>query len=161
MRDTSLLTADGVRFNSLPAAEKLPVSTTLSASTAGIGHAIAVQLLEDGANVIINGCNTTGVEQAVAALNNRFSAGRVLPLVADMSMAGSENIAAAAYPFIDILVNNMGTYALSDFFSTSDEDWQRVFEVNVWSGVRLARIYIKAYWNAVMVGSFLFLARWH
>jgi 3-oxoacyl-[acyl-carrier protein] reductase len=73
-------------------------------------------LLEDGANVIINGRNATGVEQAVVALNKRFGTGRALPLVTDMSVAGSENIAAAAYPSIDILVNNMGTYALSDSF---------------------------------------------
>jgi 3-oxoacyl-[acyl-carrier protein] reductase len=115
----------------------------VSASTAGIGHAIAVQLLEDGANVIINGRSEAGVAQAVAALNQRFGAGRALPLVADMSVAGSEQAAAARYPAVDILVNNMGTYALSDFFATSDEDWQRMFEVNVWSGVRLARTYMK------------------
>ncbi len=115
----------------------------VSASTAGIGHAIAVQLLEDGANVIINGRSEAGVAQAVAALNHRFGAGRALPLVADMSVAGSEQVAAARYPQVDILVNNMGTYALSDFFATSDADWQRMFEVNVWSGVRLARTYMK------------------
>lgn len=115
----------------------------VSASTAGIGHAIAVQLLEDGASVIINGRSEAGVAQAVAALNQRFGAGRALPLVADMSTAGSEQAAAAQYPEVDILVNNMGTYALSDFFTTSDADWQRMFEVNVWSGVRLARTYMK------------------
>ncbi|MDF7649998.1 SDR family oxidoreductase [Pantoea sp. Acro-805] len=115
----------------------------VSASTAGIGHAIAVQLLEEGANVIINGRSESGVAQAVATLQERFGAGRVFPLVADMSVAGSEAIAAAQYPAVDILVNNMGTYALSDFFVTSDEEWQRMFEVNVWSGVRLARTYMK------------------
>lgn len=115
----------------------------VSASTAGIGHAIAVQLLDDGANVIINGRSAAGVAQAVAALNQRFGTGRALPLVADLSVAGSEQAAAALYPDVDILVNNMGTYALSDFFATSDEDWQRMFEVNVWSGVRLARTYMK------------------
>jgi 3-oxoacyl-[acyl-carrier protein] reductase len=57
-------------------------------------------------------------------------------------VAGGEKIAAATYPQIDILVNNLGMYALSDFFSNSD-DWQRMFEVNVWSGVRLARTYMK------------------
>ncbi|WP_343731821.1 SDR family NAD(P)-dependent oxidoreductase [Duganella sp.] len=115
----------------------------VSASTAGTGNAIAVQLLEDGANVIINGRSEAGVAQAVAALNQRFGAGRALPLLADMSVAGSEQVAAARYPQVDILVNNMGTYALSDFFATSDADWQRMFEVNVWSGVRLARTYMK------------------
>lgn len=115
----------------------------VSASTAGIGHAIAVQLLEDGANVIINGRGEAGVAQTVAALNQRFGAGRALPLAADMSVAGGERSAAARYPEVDILVNNMGTYALSDFFATPDEEWRRMFEVNVWSGVRLARTYMK------------------
>lgn len=115
----------------------------VSASTSGIGHAIAVQLLEDGANVIINGRSEATVTPAVAALTERFGPGRALPLVADMSLAGSEQTAASAYPQVDILVNNMGSYALSDFFSTSDADWQRMFDVNVWSGVRLARTYMK------------------
>lgn len=116
----------------------------VSASTSGIGYAIAAQLLEDGARVIINGRSDATVALAVAALTERFGAGRALPLVADMSVAGSEKIAAAAFPDVDILVNNMGTYSLSDFFSTADADWQQMFEVNVWSGVRLARTYMKA-----------------
>lgn len=115
----------------------------VSASTAGIGYAIASQLLEDGATVIVNGRSAATVDSAVAALNARFGAGRALPLVADMSVAGSEQAAASAYPQVDILVNNMGSYALSDFFSTSDEAWQAMFETNVWSGVRLARTYLK------------------
>jgi 3-oxoacyl-[acyl-carrier protein] reductase len=116
----------------------------VSASTAGIGYAIATQLLEDGATVIVNGRSTASVETAVSTLGSRFGADRVLPLVADMSVAGSEQSAKQAYPEIDILVNNMGTYALSDFFTTSDEDWKAMFNVNVWSGVRLARVYMKS-----------------
>jgi 3-oxoacyl-[acyl-carrier protein] reductase len=123
---------------------KLQGKTALvSASTSGIGYAIAAQLLEDGATVIVNGRSAATVERAVAALGERYGAGRALPLVADMSVAGSELAAAAAYPQVDILVNNMGTYALSDFFSTSDADWQAMFDTNVWSGVRLARTYMK------------------
>ncbi|MYM68638.1 SDR family oxidoreductase [Pseudoduganella sp. FT55W] len=116
----------------------------VSASTSGIGYAIAAQLLEDGARVIINGRSEATVMQAVAALNERFGAGRALPLVADLSIAGGEAAAAAQYPQIDILINNMGTYALSDFFNTSDADWERMFNTNVWSGVRLARTYMKS-----------------
>lgn len=116
----------------------------VSASTSGIGYAIAAQLLEDGARVIVNGRSEATVAEAITALKERFDANRVLPLVADLSAAGSEALAAAQYPRIDILVNNMGSYALSDFFSTSDEDWQRMFNTNVWSGVRLARTYMKS-----------------
>jgi 3-oxoacyl-[acyl-carrier protein] reductase len=116
----------------------------VSASTSGIGYAIASQLLEDGARVIVNGRSELTVAKAVTTLNQRFPGTRALPLVADMSIPGSEQIAQASFPEIDILVNNMGTYALSDFFGTSDADWQHMFEVNVWSGVRLARTYMKS-----------------
>ncbi len=116
----------------------------VSAATAGIGLAIATQLLEDGARVIINGRSAATVAQVVADLNQRFAGGRALPLVADFSIAGHEKIAAEAYPEVDILVNNLGAYVLSDFFSTTDEDWQRMFNLNVWSGVRLARTYLQS-----------------
>jgi 3-oxoacyl-[acyl-carrier protein] reductase len=33
---------------------------------------------------------------------------------------------------------------LSDFFGTSDEDWERMFNINVWSGVRLTRTYMRS-----------------
>lgn len=115
----------------------------VSASTSGIGYAIATQLLEDGACVIVNGRSAQTVAAAVDTLSARFGAGRALPLVADMSIAGGELVAAERFPDIDILVNNVGTYALSDFFDTSDQHWQRMFDTNVWSGVRLARTYMK------------------
>ncbi len=115
----------------------------VSASSSGIGYAIAEQLLEDGATVIINGRSEDAVNRATTVLNAKYGAGRALPLTADMGVAGGEKVAAAAYPSVDILVNNLGSYALSDFFSTEDEDWQRMFDINVWSGVRLARTYMK------------------
>jgi 3-oxoacyl-[acyl-carrier protein] reductase len=116
----------------------------VSASTAGIGHAIVTQLLEDGARVIINGRDARVVNEAVDKLNKQFEGNRALPLAVDLSVAGKERIAAAAYPEIDVLVNNLGTYALSNFFETSDEDWERMFNINVWSGVRLVRTYMKS-----------------
>lgn len=116
----------------------------VSASTSGIGFAIADHLLQEGAKVIINGRTEATVANAVATLGEKHGADRVLPLAIDLSVPGSERVAATRYPEIDILINNMGTYALSDFFSTTDADWQRMFETNVWSGVRLARTYMKA-----------------
>lgn len=115
----------------------------VSASTSGIGYAIADRLLQEGATVIINGRSEATVAPAVATLVGKYGAERVLSLATDLSVAGGELQAAAKFPQIDILVNNMGTYALNDFFSTSDADWQKMFETNVWSGVRLARTYMK------------------
>lgn len=116
----------------------------VSASTSGIGYAIADRLLQEGATVIINGRSEATVAPAVAALAEKHGPERVRSLATDLSVPGTEQQAYAKFPEIDILVNNMGTYALKDFFSTTDADWQGMFETNVWSGVRLARTYMKA-----------------
>jgi NAD(P)-dependent dehydrogenase (short-subunit alcohol dehydrogenase family) len=50
---------------------------------------------------------------------------------------------AAALPDVDILINNAGIFEPKDFFDIPDEDWSRFFEVNVMSGVRLSRAYMK------------------
>ncbi|NYE63179.1 3-oxoacyl-[acyl-carrier protein] reductase [Duganella sp. 1224] len=115
----------------------------VSASTSGIGYAIAERLLQEGATVIIHGRGEATVAPAVAALADKYGAARVQSLVADLSVPGTEQEAAARFPQVDILVNNMGTYALKDFFSMTDADWQAMFDTNVWSGVRLARTYMK------------------
>lgn len=38
-----------------------------------------------------------------------------------------------------MLVNNAGVFASIPVFEISDADWQRIYEVNVLSGVRLTR----------------------
>lgn len=49
----------------------------------------------------------------------------------------------AALPRVDILVNNVGIYGPQDFFETEDDVWEKFFEVNVMSGVRLSRAYLQ------------------
>ena len=46
----------------------------------------------------------------------------------------------AAFPGIEILVNNLGIFEPKAFEDIPDEDWRRFFEVNVLSGARLARL---------------------
>jgi NAD(P)-dependent dehydrogenase (short-subunit alcohol dehydrogenase family) len=45
-------------------------------------------------------------------------------------------------PEADILVNNLGIFEAKPFAEITDADWLRFFEVNVLSGVRLARHYL-------------------
>jgi NAD(P)-dependent dehydrogenase (short-subunit alcohol dehydrogenase family) len=40
---------------------------------------------------------------------------------------------------VDILINNVGIFEPVPFLEVNDQDWFRIFEVNVMSGVRLAR----------------------
>lgn len=45
---------------------------------------------------------------------------------------------------VDILINNAGIYDAKPFLEISDEEWLHMFEVNVMSGVRLSRHYLKS-----------------
>lgn len=47
----------------------------------------------------------------------------------------------AAFPEVQILVNNLGIFEPKPFEQIPDEDWLRFFETNVMSGVRLCRFY--------------------
>jgi NAD(P)-dependent dehydrogenase (short-subunit alcohol dehydrogenase family) len=59
-----------------------------------------------------------------------------------MSTAEGTRAIFEAFPDIDILVNNVGTYGPSPFELSTDEDWYRLIDLNVMSGVRLSRLYL-------------------
>ncbi len=126
----------------------------VSASSSGIGYAIAVKLAQEGAEVILNGRTEQTVQQALDKAKLDASEGTFLSLVADIGSAEGAAKAISEYPEVDILVNNLGIYWASDFDQTSDEDWSRIFEVNVMSGVRLTRHYfprmLEANWGRVI-----------
>jgi len=111
----------------------------VTGSTQGIGFSIAKMLASEGARVIVNGRRSAAVEKAVAALSAH---GDVQGIAADLSGAdGARELLAAleAIGPIDILVNNVGYFEVKPFTSITDADWTDMFELNVMSGVRLAR----------------------
>ena len=114
----------------------------VTGSTSGIGHAIAKGLAAAGANVEVNGRTEARVEAAVAKLADSVPGARIRGVAADVSTAAGCQALIAAAPEVDILVNNAGIFEPKDFIDIPDEDWVRFFEVNVLSGVRLARAYL-------------------
>lgn len=116
-------------------------SAIVTGSTAGIGLAIARGLAGAGASVVLNGRDASNVERALAGLRAEFSAVRLGAFVGDLADAAAAARLGKEHPDFDILVNNLGIYALRDFFDTPDSEWTRFYEVNVLSGVRLARSY--------------------
>ena len=116
----------------------------VTGSTAGIGHAIAKGLAATGANVVINGRGQAKVDAAVAAVSKVAKGGKITGVAADVSTADGCAKLVAAEPDVDILINNTGIFEPKPFFDIPDEDWQRFFDVNVMSGVRLSRAYMPA-----------------
>jgi NAD(P)-dependent dehydrogenase (short-subunit alcohol dehydrogenase family) len=114
----------------------------VSGSTEGIGFAIVRGLANAGADVIVNGRTQAAVDRAVAGVKESAPVGNVGGFAADLSTAVGCNALVKAAPRCDILVNNLGIYGPQDFFKTPDSEWQRFFDVNVMSGVRLSRAYM-------------------
>lgn len=113
----------------------------VTGGTAGIGLEIARALSLEGARVIITGRDRAKLDAASADIKASGGAD-VTGLLADAGTSeGAAEIAKAA-PSVDILVNNLGIYESKAFGDISDADWSHLFEVNVMSGVRLARAYL-------------------
>lgn len=115
----------------------------VTGSTAGIGHAIAKAMVNEGAHVIVNGRTQTAVDGAVAELAG-LGAGKVAGFAGDLGTAEAAGALLARFPRVDILVNNLGIFEPKAFEDIPDADWLRFFDVNVLSGVRLARDYLPA-----------------
>jgi NAD(P)-dependent dehydrogenase (short-subunit alcohol dehydrogenase family) len=116
----------------------------VTGSTAGIGFAIASLLAQEGASVIVNGRSEPRVEEAVRRIHKEKNDAQVTGVAADLGTKKGVDLLTSKVPALDILVNNLGIFEAKPFPDITDEDWQRFFEVNVLSGVRLSRFYLPA-----------------
>ena len=114
----------------------------VTASSGGIGLAIAQALADEGARVVVNGRTQESVDTAMATILEHNPDARLVALVSDNGTAEGCQQSIAQLPEVDILVNNLGIYEAVGFFDETDDDWHRLFEVNIMSGVRLARHYL-------------------
>ena len=115
----------------------------VTGSTAGIGFAIAHGLAAEGAQVVVNGRSDGSVKRALARITETIGDAAVDGIAADAATAEGAEAIRQRWPQIDILVNNLGIFEPKPFFDIPDDDWRRFFDVNVLSGVRLARAYGK------------------
>ena len=115
----------------------------VSGSTAGIGFAIARTLAQEGARVIVNGRSRSSVDDVVAQLKAETGSD-VTGFAGDLATAAAADELATRYPDVEILVNNLGIFEPKPFEEIPDADWSRFFDVNVLSGVRLARLFLPA-----------------
>ena len=107
----------------------------VTGASAGIGKAIAGAFLENGANVLLVGRSLNHVETTFHEFEKIYP-GMSSGYVADVSQAhkiGPEIVKAAVDRFggLDVLVNNAGIYPSKYSLDLEEEDWDRVFDLNV------------------------------
>lgn len=113
----------------------------VSGSTQGIGLAIARRLAEAGARVAINGRSTAKVQTAIDALAGAgLPADRLLPAAGDLTADDGLASALEAAGDVDILVNNLGVFGAQPALEIPDSEWQRFWDTNVLTAVRLIRV---------------------
>ncbi|WP_418909040.1 SDR family NAD(P)-dependent oxidoreductase [Glutamicibacter endophyticus] len=111
----------------------------MSGSTQGIGYAVAATLASEGAHVVLNGRSSQRLDKAVTRLREDCPGAQVSGITADFSKPEQVSKLLEQLGEVDILINNVGIFGLADFTTLSDAQWQQYFDINLMSGVRLAR----------------------
>jgi 3-oxoacyl-[acyl-carrier protein] reductase len=127
----------------------------VTGSGRGIGRAIALKLAEVGATVVVN-----DIDKAAQAVAEEIQATgkKSLAVIADVSSASEVTrmieTTMATYGRIDILVNNAGINRDQLLIRMSDDDWDRVMDIDLKSVFLCTRAVLKhmlkARWGRVI-----------
>ncbi len=143
----------------LPLENKLALVTGASG---GIGSAVAKRLAQDGASILVH--YSSGRQEAEAVVRDIQQAGSEAEAVgADLSNHDGPAALLAQIDAsfggrfagrLDVLVNNAGSFAFGSLTDATDEDFDRLFNLNVRATFQLsregARRMVKAGWGRII-----------
>ncbi len=90
----------------------------------------------------MNGRSQRRVDEGIERIRQMQKDAQVTGVAADLGTREGIDKLTNAVPEIDMLVNNLGIYEAKPFSEITDDEWLRLFEINVMSGVRLSRCYL-------------------
>ncbi|BCY07078.1 SDR family NAD(P)-dependent oxidoreductase [Actinoplanes sp. L3-i22] len=114
-------------------------SVIVTGASRGIGLAVTRALVAEGASV------TAVSRSGSPELNELEAAGRVRTVALDLAdpqaPAAVVEAALSAFGRLDVLVNNVGAVRprVAGFRSVTDDDWEKTFQINFFSAVRMTR----------------------
>jgi 3-oxoacyl-[acyl-carrier protein] reductase len=118
----------------------------VTGASKGIGAAIAKQLAAEGASVIVNYASSKeGADQVVNEITRE--GGKAVAVQGDVARSKDvERLFAEtkkAFGRLDILVNNAGVYQFSSLEETTEDQFQRMFGINVLGLIQSTREALK------------------
>ncbi len=113
----------------------------VTGSSRGTGAGIARVLAREGARVLVHGIEAGQADAVVAELREAGgqAAGFWGDVRTDEGARGLAEAVAREGSRVDVLVNNYGLAEGGGWTDGSSDDWLRMFETNVLSGVRMVR----------------------
>jgi 3-oxoacyl-[acyl-carrier protein] reductase len=129
----------------------------VTGASKGLGKAIAEAFAAEGSRVALTARNQRELEQIVEEIQQR--GGQALALAADLTNADDVNHLVAEtiahVGTVHVLVNNAGSLGrFAAFEELSDDDWANLFNVNLFSAVRITRAVLpamrKQHWGRII-----------
>ena len=115
----------------------------VAGASKGLGKAIAFGLAREGVKVAICARGQESLTEAARMIEERYGVS-VLPVVADLrNSADVERVVESTikkFGRVDILLNNAGGPPPRSFEESTREDWEKAFELNFLSGMRLIQL---------------------
>lgn len=114
----------------------------VTASTGGLGFAIARAMAAEGATVVVNGRSAASVDKSADDIRANVPGAKVETVIGNSGDAAGCAAIIEVCPDVDVLVINLGIYEAVDIYQAPDSHWLELVEINVMSGVRLSRHYL-------------------
>lgn len=118
-------------------------SVIITAASKGLGKAVALEFVKNGAHVLMSSRDEEALKKAKAEIIEQTGKDSIEYIVCDMKK--SDQIkrmvqkAVTLYGTVDVLINNAGGPPAGMFEDLTDDDWYHAFELNLLSFVRTIR----------------------
>lgn len=105
----------------------------ITGAASGIGHATALKFAAEGARVVVCDVNREGVDNVVSEIvaAGAEAAGFIVDVTNKAQIAEMVDGVKANFGRIDVLVNNAGIVADAQFYKMTDEQFDRVIDINL------------------------------
>ena len=102
----------------------------VTGSTTGIGKAIAIKCVEEGAKVVLNGLEQALGEEVLHTVGEQNAVLHIENLAADGAINRLVDLAITRFGKLDAVVNNAAIVASSNLYTTDRDFLRRLLEVN-------------------------------